>query len=173
MLLAACGPSLDEPQGVLGLLARGCAGENAEALFSALDERSRFALDAIVDARRKARSLILAQYPADARDEALKQLGREAEVENGAQLFVQRCVAACRAQLCDKVGAVASVAAEGPVTRVRTVRGGEYLLARTKEGRYGVSYETDALARERKRAYAELSLIEANVKVYATQKTLR
>jgi hypothetical protein len=164
---------MDEPQGVLGVLAQGCAGSSGEALFSGLDERSRFALDAIVDARHKARRLILAHYPAEAREQALQQLGPEATVENGAQLFARRCVGACRAQLCEKVGAVASVAADAQVTRVRTVRGGEYVLARTKEGRYGVVYETDALARERKRAFAELSLIDANTKVYARQKTLR
>ncbi|HTU62146.1 MAG TPA: hypothetical protein VMF89_26995 [Polyangiales bacterium] len=172
MALAACGPNMDEPQEVLGVLAQGCAGAGL-GLFSALDQRSRFALDAIVDARHKARELILAHYPAEARGDALARLGRESQVESGAQLFAERCVGACRAQLCDKVGALVSSEGAGDLTRVRTVRGGEYLMARTREGRYGIVYETDALSRERGRAFAELSLIKANTSVYAKQKELR
>jgi hypothetical protein len=164
---------MDEPQGVLGVLAQGCAGATGEGLFSALDERSRFALDAIVDARHKARTLILEHYPSEAREEALTRLGRESLVENGAQLFAERCVGACRAQLCDKVGALASSENDGSVTRVRTVRGGEYVMARTREGRFGIVYETEALSRERGRAFAELALIKANSKIYAEQKALR
>jgi hypothetical protein len=173
MLLAACTPRMDEPQGVLGVLAQGCASATGEGLFSALDERSRFALDAIVDARHKARTLILGHYPAEAREEALARLGRESLVENGAQLFAERCVGTCRAQLCDKVGALASSESNGSLMRVRTVRGGEYVMARTREGRFGIVYETSALSRERGRAFAELALIKANSKVYAEQKALR
>jgi hypothetical protein len=167
---------MEEPAGVLGVLAQGCASGGGAALFPALDERSRFALDAIADARTKARALIRAHYPAEVQRDALAQLGSDSEAENGAALFARRCAGACLTLLCDKVGAAERVtveAREPGVTRVRTVRGGEYVLYRTPKGRYGVVFETDALARERRRAFAELSSIEANTKVYAKQRALR
>jgi hypothetical protein len=167
---------MDEPEGALGALARGCASGEGAALFPALDERSRFALDAIADAHTKARALIRAHYPADAQNDALAQLGGDSEAESGAALFARRCQGACLTQLCDKVGAPERVtveAREPGVTRVRTVRGGEYVLYRTPKGRYGIVFETDALARERRRAFAELSSIQANTKVYAKQRALR
>jgi hypothetical protein len=164
---------MEEPEGVLGVLAQGCASGSGEALFPAIDERSRFALDAIVQARQKARRLILEHYPADARADALAELGSDDEAVNGAQLFAQRCTGGCLRQLCDKVGAVASVTEDAGTTHVRTVRGGEYVLYRTPKRRYGVVFETDALIRERRRAFAQLSSIEANAKVYTEQKALR
>jgi hypothetical protein len=173
ILLAACTPSMDEPEGVLAVLAQGCAGGRGEALFSAIDERSRFALDAIVDARQKARKLIDEHYPAQARREALAALGDDGDAQSGAQLLARRCSAACVAQMCAGVGALESATREGDLTRVRTVRGGEYLLYRTEKLRYGVVFETEALMRERRRAFAELSVITANAKVYAQQKALR
>jgi hypothetical protein len=178
MFLAACTPNMEEPEGVMGVLAQGCAGGSAEALFPAVDERSRFALDAIVDARQKAQKLILEHYPADAQKDALAELGGELDAANGAQLFARRCPAACVRQLCDKVGAVKEVVEAGgsareQTTRVRTVRGGEYVLYRTPKLRYGVVFETDALIRERRRAFAALAAIDANTKIYARQKALR
>ena len=173
ILLAACTPKMDEPEGVLAVLAQGCAAGSTEALFPALDERSRFALDAIAEARTKARGAILTHYPEDTRRDALAGLGDDSEARTGAQLFARRCDDACRSRLCSKVSAVSDVSHGDSGTSVRTVRGGEYLLHRTAEGRYGVIYETDALVRERRRAFAELSSVEANVKVYQTQKALR
>jgi hypothetical protein len=68
---------------------------------------------------------------------------------------------------------VSEVSERAGLTLVRTVRGGEYVLYRTPKLRYGVVFETDALVRERRRAFAALASIEANAKVYAKQKTLR
>lgn len=171
-LLAACGPDLAQPAGALGLLAQGCASGDAEAVFSALDERSRFALDAIVQARSQARSVVVASYPAEAQAEALAQLGDAAESQTGAELFARRCNPACVARLCQGVGAPASVVTDGGLAAVRTVRGADKQLYRARE-QYGLIWQTEALDRERRRAFAELSTIKANAKVYAQQKALR
>lgn len=171
-LLAACGPNMEQPEGVLGALAQGCASGSAEAAYPAIDERSRFALDAIVDAHNKARQLIAEQYPAEARAAAFAQLDDLGEVKRGAELFARRCPGACFSSLCEKVGAVTSAEQVADTTHVRTVRGGEYVLYRTPQGRYGIVFETEALMRERRRAFAALSAIKANAQVYARQRAL-
>jgi hypothetical protein len=171
-LLAACGPDLSKPEGALGQLAQGCAAGEAREVYSALDERSRFALDAIAQARSKAKGVIAGAYPEEARAEALAQLGDASNTQTGRELFALRCDAACVEQLCHGVSAPASVALHGAQASVRTVRGAQITLYRAKE-HYGLVWQTELLARERRRAFAELSTIEANAKVYAQQKGLR
>jgi hypothetical protein len=171
-LLAACAPDLTKPEGALGELAQGCARGESVALFPALDQRSRFALDAIAQARHKAQGVIVGSYPADAQQEALAQLGDARDTKTGAELFGRRCDPACFEALCRGISAPASVELTGPEARVRTLRGAELTLYREHE-HYGLVWNTEALLRERKRAFAELSTIEANAKVYAQQKTLQ
>lgn len=171
-MLAACGPDLTKPEGALGQLAQGCAAGEAKEVFSALDERSRFALDAIAQARSKAKGVITSAYPEEARAEALAQLGDASGTQTGRELFALRCDASCVEALCQGVSAAASVALDGGEARVRTVRGAEVTLYRAQK-HYGLVWQTDALMRERRRAFAELSTIEANAKVYAQQKGLK
>jgi len=172
-LLAGCPPNLHEPEGALGLLAEGCASRDAKAIFPALDERARHSLDAVINARGTAKGVIQASYPTEARAEALAQLGDGARAGTGAQLFAMRCGAGCLAQLCEGVGAPASSRSEGDLTHVKTVRGAELTLYRAKDRRYGVVWRSEELMRERRRAFAELSSIEANGKVYSAQGALK
>jgi hypothetical protein len=171
-LLAACGPDLTQPEGALGALASGCANGEAQALFPALDERSRSALKDIAGARRRAREVILASYPEEARAEALAQLGDTSSAATGAELFGRRCDRACVARLCNGVSAPAAVTHDGGLAAVRTLRGAHVILFREHQ-QYGVVWQTEELDRERKRAFAELSTINANAKVYARSKTLQ
>jgi hypothetical protein len=61
---------------------------------------------------------------------------------------------------------------DGGLALVRTVRGADIALYRQRE-HYGIVWRTDELNRERKRAFAELSTIKANAKVYAQGKALQ
>jgi hypothetical protein len=76
------------------------------------------------------------------------------------------------APLCSGVGAPEASQLDAGLTYVRTVRGGNYVLYRGSDGRYGLLYHAEALARERARAFAELSVIKTNAKTYAEQKSL-
>ena len=172
-LLAGCAPDLHDAGGVLGVLAEGCGKDDAAALFPALDETSRHALDAIVTARRGALAAITKSYPSEARAEAEAQLGDAARAESGAALVALRCDAQCVRTFCEGVGAPSESVAEGKQLRVKTVRGGSYLLGRGKDQRLGIVWRTDELVRERRRAFAELSSIESNAKVYEQQKALK
>lgn len=172
-LLAGCAPDPHEPEGALGLLAEGCAAQDAKALFPALDERARHSLDAISTARKAARGVIEASYPAEERAAALAQLGDAAGAASGAELFALRCDATCVRQLCQGVGAPAERRREGELTHVKTVRGAQLTLYRAKDRRYGVVWHSEELMRERRRAFAELSSMEANGAVYKTQRALQ
>jgi hypothetical protein len=170
--LAACGPDLTKPEGALGELAAGCANSDARSLFPALDQRSRDALISIAQARRLARDVILESYPEDARAEALAQLGDASTAASGTELFARRCDRSCVESLCQGVSAPATVEHDGGLALVRTVRGARIALYRARE-HYGVIWQPEALDRERKRAFAELSTIKANAKVYAQSKALK
>lgn len=172
-LLAGCAPNLTEPEGALGQLAAGCASKDAKAIFPALDERARHSLDAIAHARRGARAVIEASYPNDVRAEAVAQLGDAATAESGAALFATRCSGSCLTQLCQGVGALKTSRSEGQLHHLETVRGGRLTLYRAKDQRYGVVWRSEELMRERRRAFAELSSIENNAKVYEAQEALR
>jgi hypothetical protein len=128
------------------MLAQACADGDARAVFPALDERARHALDSIVTARVAARKLVEQSYPPEARAEALAQLGDARNVRDGAALFALRCGADCMAPLCSGVGAPEASQLDAGLTYVRTVRGGNYVLYRGSEGRYGLLYHAEALA---------------------------
>jgi hypothetical protein len=170
--LGSCSPDLHEVEGALGVLAQACAGNDARALYPAIDERARHALDAIAGARAAARTLIDESYPPEARSAALAQLGDAAAVRDGAALFAARCGADCLAALCAGVGAPVSSQFDAGLLQVKTVRGGQYVLFRAPDGRYGLVFHAEALGRERARAFAELSVIKTNAKVYREQKSL-
>jgi hypothetical protein len=156
------------------VVAQACAAQNARGLFPAIEEPAQRALRDIVNARRAARELIEESYPAEARAQALGLLGDAARVQTGAELFALRYGADCLATLCGGVGAPSGSRPDGgALLHVTTVRGGEYTLSRSPDGRYGLVFHAAALARESARAFAELSVIKSNAKVYREQKSLR
>jgi hypothetical protein len=158
---------------VLGVLAQACSARDARALYPAIEQPARLALRDIVSARSAARALIEESYPPEARAEALGQLGDAARAHLGAELFALRCGADCLAALCRGVGAPSSSYPDGGTLHVTTVRGGEYVLTRAPDGSYGLVFHAAALTRESARAFAELSVIKANAKVYREQRHLR
>jgi hypothetical protein len=158
---------------VLGVLAQACSARDARSLYPAIEERARLALRDIVSARSAARALIEESYPPQARAEALDQLGDAARAHLGAELFALRCGADCLAELCRGVGVPSGSYPDGGTLRVTTVRGGEYVLTRAPDGSYGLVFHAAALTRESARAFAELSVIKANAKVYREQKHLQ
>ena len=159
---------------------RGCLAASADALeardparvFEALDERSRFAMAAIVKARVAARALILADYPASERPKALSALGDAAEVETPVELFHKRCDATCMQRLADLVGAPKSEVAAGAEVVVTTVRGNTLHMHAGRNGRYGIVWNTQPLSDERAQASRELVQIRENAAVYRRRRDL-
>jgi hypothetical protein len=159
---------------------RGCLGVSADALeaqdpvrvFEVLDERSRFALAAIVNARQAARALITADYPAAERPRALAALGDAGEVSTSPALFHRRCDASCMRRLAELVGVPVSEIPDGDEVVVATARGTTLHMHAGKDGRYGIVWNVRELADERAQASRELSQIRENARVYRRRREL-
>ena len=145
---------------------------DAEDLFEVLDERARFALATIVKARRAAREIIETDYPTSAQAPALAALGDAARVSRGAELFAQRCTANCVASFAELVAPPASEVVIGDEVEVTTVRGRTLRMHAGGDGRYGLVWNTQALAEEVSHASRELSVIRDNAAVYRRKSAL-
>jgi len=62
---------------------------------------------------------------------------------------------------------------EGRLAHVTTVRGDTLTLYKADDGSYGLVWNSDALVRERARAYAELELTKRNAKLYEEKRGLK
>ena len=153
-------------RGALANAAEALEARDAVRFFATLDERTRFAMIATVDARRTARSLIEADYPESEKAGALTALGEAAEVSSGGELFALRCDQACLAQFADAVGAPASEVVVGDEVEVTTVRGRTLRMHAGRDGDFGIVWSTDATSIERKRASSELKRIQENAAIY-------
>ncbi|MEM6955288.1 MAG: hypothetical protein AAF411_19300 [Myxococcota bacterium] len=137
---------------------------DGERLFRVIDVRSRHALHSIFEDGRQARAAIEADYPPEARADALAALGPD--VPSAAALFAARCAAACRQRFAAKLGAPVAERDEGNERVVETTRG-ELRLHREGEGNWwGLVYETAALDAERDRASRDRRRIEANAATF-------
>jgi hypothetical protein len=166
------GPDRHSLRGALDAAARAVEAGDSRALFSAIDERGRAALAAIVKSRRWAARAIRADYPPGEREAVLGPIADAAGAADPEALFAQRCAAACRAELATQLGApVSQVERDGDV-EVRTTRGGLLRLHRGGDGAWGIVWHTAALCDERLRAARELRQIEANAKVYRRRRAL-
>jgi hypothetical protein len=172
-VLASCGPANSDVRGALGEAAAAVGKHDERALFLALDQRARFALDAIVTARKQARTLIETSYPSTDAQAALEALGEAAQAKNGVALFALRCNAACMDDLGQKIAAPRSIREEGPLSHVETVRGDTLDVFRADDGSFGLVWNSEALVRERARAYAELELVKRNASLYDQKRALR
>jgi hypothetical protein len=168
----ACRPDLKQPEGALAQAAQAASARDGAAMFQALDERARHALAAVVKARAQAKSIILKSYPADAQPEALAALGDAAEVDSPEALFARRCPQACLDELAQRLSAPREIRHEGPLAVVEMVRGGQVMLYRGKDERYGLVWNSEALQRESRRAFAELDLVHKNAELYEKQRNL-
>jgi hypothetical protein len=158
--------------GALGRAADAVAAEDAEKLYLVIDQRARFAISSIVKARGRAAAMIRRDYPAEQQAAALAQLGDALDATD-VELFRRRCTSACFAELAAKVGAPVEEKTIGKEVVVRTTRGGELHLFKGDDGRYGIVWNTQALARERQRAAAEEELVRNNAQTFAKRNALR
>lgn len=170
---SACGGDPKTVEGALSLAASAVARSDYEDLFANIDERSRFALSSVYFARKQAARTIREAYPVEAQAGALAELGDAALAESAVDLFRRRCDAACVHAFAAQLGAPASTRVEGKLAVVQTVRGTTAELYRGDDGRYGLVWDTAALARERTRSAAELDLIEKNAAVYRSRRALK
>lgn len=171
-LCQACGSDAKTVEGALSNAASAVGARDYEALFQALDERARFSLSSVYQARTLAAQVIRDNYPVEARASALAELGDAVHAKSSVALFRARCDDACLDALAASIGAPREVRIEDRIAIVQTVRGTETRLYRADDGRYGLVWDTDALMRERTRAAAELDLIQKNGEVYRSQRAL-
>jgi hypothetical protein len=160
-------------EGAIARASHAAASRDARSLFALLDQRARNALASTVKARQRAVAVIQKSYPAEARSEALAQLGDGAQAQDGAGLFALRCGDPCMEEFAERLSAPQQVTREGPLTVVQTVRGERLELFHGQDGWYGLVWNTEALQRENTRAFAELDLIRQNAALYEKQRALK
>jgi hypothetical protein len=172
--LTACyEPDPRSIRGALAASAHALEVRDGRKLFRVMDQRSRSAMIAIVNARREAARLIRTEYPDSERAAALAALGDARSATDAADLFTQRCVEPCMAELTAAVGApVAEREVGESEVEVQTSRGGRLRLHRGKDGLWGIVWKTQALSEERTRAARELIQIRHNAAVYRRRRTL-
>lgn len=171
-LAQACASDARTVEGALANAASALGARDHAALFQALDERARFSLASVYQARKVAARVIRANYPPEAQAKALAELGDAVAAKSDVELFRARCDDACLDALSASMGAPRDVRVEDRIAIVQTVRGTETRLYRADDGRYGLVWETAALMRERARAAAELDLIQKNGALYSSQRAL-
>jgi len=177
VVLLGCGaPDTREPRGALAVASQAVEAGDGRRLFRVIDQRSRFALAAIQQARSAAAALIRADYPTDAQAEALAQLGDAAQVTDAPDLFVRRCPAACQAAIGALLGAPAHEqvvsGGSGAELEVQTTTGTVVRLYKGNDDHYGIDFHHQALSDERDRAARELDQIRQNAEVYKKRKAL-
>jgi hypothetical protein len=170
--VAACSADPTTVEGALSAAASAVGARDHDALLQVLDERARFSLSSVYQARTLAAGVIRESYPADAQAAALAELGDAVAAHSTVELFRARCGDACLDAFAATLGAPSEVRMEDRVAIVKTVRGTEARLYRADDGRYGLMWETSALMRERTRAAAELDLIQKNGQLYRSQRAL-
>jgi hypothetical protein len=164
-----------QPRDVRGALAASAdalEGRDPTAVFRCLDERARFAMEAIVNTRLAARKLIEADYPTAERARALAALGDAGEVATAVELFSRRCDAACLLAFADAVGAPVAQKMSGDEVVVTTVRGATLHMHAGKDGGYGMVWKTKLLSDERSQAARELVQIRENAGLYRQRRKL-
>lgn len=149
------------------------SSHDSKGLFQALDQRERFAMGALVKARKHASGVIRAGYPKEVQAAALAELGDALQAESGAGLLALRCPDSCMDALAARLSSPRTVHHEGRLARVETVRGEKLEFYRADDGTYGLVWNSDAARRENTRAFAELDLITRNADMYAKQRALQ
>ena len=174
----ACGiggtPDPRELEGAIGYLAVALERDDPAMLFRAVDARARHAMISIVADRARAAELIASDYPEDARDAALAELGDAATVSEASDLFALRCASACRSELSASLGAPTEQRREGDELVVTTARGGTLRFHKPDgaDAWFGWVWETEALDAERDRANRDLRQIEENAATYRRRREL-
>jgi hypothetical protein len=172
VFVGGCGSDPRDLDGALAKAAAALADDDPAELFKVIDQRARHAMVSIVNARHKAAEVIRASYPEADQARALAELGDAKDATDAAGLFAMRCAASCRQELAAKVGTPTEQHQDGDVTVVHTSRGGELRLFHGNDSWWGIVWNTEALARERTRASAELDLVQKNAVLYRQQKVL-
>jgi hypothetical protein len=168
-----CAPDAHEVEGAIARAVSAASVHDSEALFQALDQRERFAMAALVKARKQAAGVIRASYPKEAQPEALARLGDALHAETGTDLFASRCPAECMDALAARLASPRKVEHRDRLVQVETVRGEHLELYRGDDGTYGLVWNTETTRRENTRAFAELDLIKRNADMYAKQRALQ
>jgi hypothetical protein len=174
LLILACVDCGDahSVRGALAASASALEAQDVDRFFSLIDERTRFAMAAVVKSRAAARQLIDADYPAAERAPALAALGEAAEVSTPQALFRRRCDAACLRSFAELLAAPVSETVVGNEVVVSTVRGTVLHMHAGTDGRYGIVWNTKASSDERAQAARDLVQIRENAAVYRRQRAL-
>ena len=159
-------------RGALAIAAEAVEANDAARLFPALDERTRFAMQATVKARAEARAIIERDYPEPEKAQALAALGEAGQVASAEELFARRCDQTCLGSFGEVVGAPTAQVAVGDELEVTTVRGRTLRMHAGKDGGYGAVWRTKETSDERSRASGELRLIRENAAIFRRRQQL-
>ena len=173
LIFAACEGHPQTLDAMLDFAVSAIEANNPKALFRAIDERSRFAMDSIVSDRNRAAKIIARDYPDEAKRTALAQLGEAADVESATELFVSRCSKACMREFGLKVASRKSIEKHGNETLVHTVKGTQIrVYGGPGTTGYGLVWRNNKLTQERIKANRDLKTVIQNAKIYRQRRKL-
>lgn len=174
MFLASCNENLRTVDQMLGFAAAAIEANNSKALFRAIDERSRFAMDSIVSDRTKSSKIIMLEYPSDAKEVALAQLGDASTVESAAELFMLRCEETCMREFRSTISPRVAMKNVGDEILVLTDKGKEVRVfaGSSPKKTYGIVWRLQELSEERTKANRDLRTITENAQIYRKRRDL-
>ncbi|MCG5052305.1 MAG: hypothetical protein KA712_05035 [Myxococcales bacterium] len=167
LVLAACtarGPKT--PEAAFARLSEAVSARNAEDLFEALDQDTRWSWMTVQKCQREAFDVVLSNFPEGPdRERQLRHLEAGATAETAAELFAARMGTEALASLAGRLPEppVFTVAGSEAATPARS---GAALLFRQIEQRWGYAGFSSAAEEQKRRAVADLELIKTSATDY-------
>jgi hypothetical protein len=143
-----------------------------EMAFAYTETAAQHACYTVRDTRKRAKSLIISDYPADAQGAVLRPINDFADAPDGADVFA--LYARQRGwfdRLRRDVSGIAKVETEGERATVVTAKGTRYAFRRRENGIWGMTLFTASLVAEAERASRDLALIEQSAADYKRAKS--
>lgn len=165
LLLACSGRGPKTPEAALERLGAAVAERDAEALFDALDQETRWSWMTLQRSHREAFDVVLSNFPeGEDREKKLRRLEAGATAETPAELFAAKMGTQALNALASALPAKGAPDVKGDSASVPTARGP--LLFNRIEGRWGYAGFRAEAEEQKRRAVADLELIKVSATDY-------
>jgi hypothetical protein len=164
-------PSDKTPEGAYLRVVTAVNRGKPELAFAYTETEAQHACYTVRDTRKRAKSVVMADYPEGERLRALEAFDAFADAKDGADVFA--LYARQRGwfdRLRRDVSGIVKVETQGERATVVTVKGTRYALRRRDNGIWGMTLFTAALVSEAERASRDLALIEQSAEDYRRAK---
>lgn len=160
-------PSDRTPKGAYLRIVKAVNQGKAREFFAYTEEKAQHACFTIRDYRKRARTLVEADFPPEARKKWQARHGAVAAAEHGADVFAHFVLEnGWLDQLRLDVSGVEEVIVRGERATIRTSQGARYAMRRRPNGIWGLTAFTPVLVEEAERAARDLDVVEQAAEDY-------